>query len=125
MSSKKNMILVVDDDPEVAETFRFALSRSDFGVAVADNGNQAIALIESCPPDLVVLDLMLPKRSGFLVLESIRQHSAIPVIVVTANEGKRHREYVELLGVSQYFCKPVSIEDLVRSVKDHLKPSVV
>ena len=113
-------VLLVDDDPEIVETLKFAFSRNGYEVIVARNGNEALALCETKQPDLMILDLMMPKRSGFLVLEELRQNanSTIPVIVITANEGSRHREYVEVLGVSNYFCKPLAIETLLDAAND-------
>ena len=86
--------------------------------------NEALALAETKDPDVMILDLMMPKRSGFLVLEELRQtgRSPLPVIVITANEGSRHREYVEVLGVREYFCKPIAIEALLESVERIVQP---
>ncbi len=116
----KRSVLLVDDDPEIVETLKFAFSRNGYEVIVARNGNEALALCETKKPGLMVLDLMMPKRSGFLVLEELRQKSktTIPVIVITANEGSRHREYVEVLGISSYFCKPLAIETLLEAAND-------
>ncbi len=112
-------MLLVDDDPEIVETLKFALSRNGYEVFIARNGNEALAMAETKEPDLMILDLMMPKRSGFLVLEELRQtgRSPLPVIVITANEGSRHKEYVEMLGVNEYFCKPIAIESLLHSVE--------
>ena len=67
-------VLIVDDDPEVVESVRYALESNGFSVSVARDGNQGLALAETKKPDLLVLDMMMPKRSGFLVLE---QHVGI------------------------------------------------
>ena len=69
-------------------------------------------------PDLVILDMMMPKRSGFLVLERIRRSRPVPlrVIMVTANEGSRHKAYAEMLGVDDYLRKPFAIDRLLESV---------
>ena len=111
-------VLVVDDDYEIVETLKFALRSNGYSVITARNGNEALAMAETKNPDVMVLDLMMPKRSGFLVLEHLRQtgDSPLPVIVITANEGSRHREYVEVLGVREYFCKPIAIESLLECV---------
>ena len=73
-------------------------------------------------PDLVILDMMLPKRSGFLVLETLRQFEPIPtrVIMITANDGKRHREYAESLGVDGYLIKPFEVSTLIKMVNELL-----
>ena len=70
-------------------------------------------------PDLVILDMMMPKRSGFLVLEKLRRSRPVPlrVIMITANEGSRHKAYAEMLGVHDYLRKPFSIDKLMESVE--------
>jgi DNA-binding response OmpR family regulator len=76
------------------------------------------------PPDLVILDMMLPKRSGFLALERIKGHEESPlVIMVTANEGKRHQAYAESLGVDAYLQKPVPLARLIQEAVDLLNAS--
>jgi DNA-binding response OmpR family regulator len=118
---QRHHILIVDDDPEIIETLQYALGEKGFQVSIARDGNQGVAIAETKKPDLVILDMMMPRRSGFLVLERLRQtiETSIPVIMITANEGTRHREYAELLGVNDYISKPFPIERLLGSV-DHL-----
>ncbi len=108
------LILVVDDDPDVITTVKLAFEASEAKVITARDGNQAISQAKSQDPDLIVLDMMMPKRSGFLVLESIKQkpgHGKRPfVIMITANEGKRHETYARHLGVEEYLTKPFSMD---------------
>ena len=83
----------------------------------ATDGNAAVAAVQSFEPEAIVLDMMLPKRSGFLVLEKIREQDDPPVVVmVTANQGKRHMAYAESLGVHAYLNKPVPLQRLVDTV---------
>lgn len=112
-------ILIVDDDPDIIESVRFPLERKGYDVLVARDGNQGIALAEKEEPDLVILDMMMPKRSGFLVLEKIRRtHTApIRIIMITANEGSRHKAYAEMLGVDDYIRKPFAMDRLMESVE--------
>ena len=85
------------------------------------DGNSAVRIVEGDPPDLVVLDMMLPKRSGFLVLEKIKKFETAPrVVMVTANEGKRHQQYAENLGVDGYVLKPVRLERLISLAEELL-----
>ena len=85
----------------------------------ASDGNTAGAYCNDDPPDLVVLDMMLPGRSGFLVLEKIKGREDSPlVIMVTANEGKRHQEYAEAIGVDAYMIKPVPLASLVEKAAE-------
>ena len=111
-------ILIVDDDAEIIESIRFALQTKGYQILVARDGNQGLALAEREDPDLVILDMMMPKRSGFLVLEKLRRTRPVPVrvIMITANEGSRHKAYAEMLGVDDYIRKPFGMDRLVESV---------
>ena len=116
-------ILVVDDDVEIIESVSYALESKGYKVVVARDGNQALALAECEKPQLMILDMMMPKRSGFLVLEKMRRENElpVPVIMITGNEGSRHQAYAELLGVSEYIRKPFAIEKLLEAVDRLLK----
>ena len=111
-------ILLVDDDPEIIESMRTVLESRGYQILVARDGNQGLAMAENDGPDLVVLDMMMPKRSGFLVLEKLRRSSPNPVrvIMITANEGSRHKAYAEMLGVDDYIRKPFAMDRLLDSV---------
>ena len=118
-SAKSKRILLVDDDGEIIEALRYALESKGYTILVARDGNQGLALAEREDPDLVILDMMMPKRSGFLVLEKLRRTRPIPVrvIMITANEGSRHKAYAEMLGVDDYIRKPFPMDRLVESVE--------
>jgi DNA-binding response OmpR family regulator len=114
-------ILIVDDDPEVRAAIDHALQAEGALTQTCGDGNSAVRICESEPPELVVLDMMLPKRSGFLVLEKIRVLEDPPkVIMVTANEGRRHKAYAEELGVNGYLLKPVRLDKLIHMVEELL-----
>ena len=114
-------ILIVDDDPEVRAAIDHALQAEGALTQSCGDGNSAVRICESEPPELVVLDMMLPKRSGFLVLEKIRVLEDPPkVIMVTANEDRRHKAYAEELGVNGYLLKPVRLEKLILMVEELL-----
>jgi DNA-binding response OmpR family regulator len=109
-------ILIVDDDQDIRDSFEAALQAEGALTLVAPDGNEAIRIVSEDPPELVVLDMMLPKRSGFLVLEKIKGYEESPaVIMVTANEGKRHQAYAESLGVDDYLQKPVPLAKLIET----------
>jgi DNA-binding response OmpR family regulator len=112
-------ILLVDDDYEIVESMRLALEAKGFQVLIARDGNQGLVLCEKEDPDLVILDMMMPKRSGFLVLEKLRRTRPVPlrVIMITANEGSRHKAYAEMLGVDDYIRKPFAMDRLMESVQ--------
>jgi CheY-like chemotaxis protein len=111
-------VLLVDDDAEIVESMRTVLESRGYEILVARDGNQGLAMAESEDPDLVVLDMMMPKRSGFLVLEKLRRTRPVPVrvIMITANEGSRHKAYAEMLGVDDYIRKPFAMDRLLESV---------
>ena len=114
MRLKDKKILVVDDDRDVLESISRALQAEGADTRTCGDGNTAVRICESESPQLLVLDMMLPKRSGFLVLERVKRIKNPPkVVMVTANEGKRHQQYAETLGVDGYLIKPVRLEHLI------------
>ena len=117
-AASEKRILLVDDDAEIIESMRTVLEAKGYTVMIARDGNQGVAPAEKELPDLVVLDMMMPKRSGFLVLERLRRSQQTPlrIIMVTANEGSRHRAYAEMLGVDDYIRKPFAMDRLLESV---------
>ena len=112
-------ILLVDDDYEIIESMRMLLENKGYTVIVARDGNQGLAMAERENPDLLILDMMMPKRSGFLVLEKLRRSRPEPmrIIMITANEGSRHKAYAEMLGVDDYIRKPFAMDRLLESVE--------
>lgn len=112
-------ILLVDDDIEIIESIKIALQAKGYEILIARDGNQGLAMAERENPSLVILDMMMPKRSGFLVLEKLRrtQKNPMRVIMITANEGSRHKAYAEMLGVDDYLRKPFAMDRLLESVE--------
>jgi DNA-binding response OmpR family regulator len=107
-------VLIVDDDRDVLESMEAAFRSEGASTLTCMDGNEAVRLCNDEAPDLVVLDMMLPRRSGFLVLEKIKGREDSPaVIMVTANEGRRHQAYAESLGVDRYLLKPVPLARLL------------
>lgn len=117
--SGSKRILLVDDDAEIIESLRLTLESKGYEVMIARDGNQGLAITEREDPDLVILDMMMPKRSGFLVLEKLRRTRENPprIIMITANEGSRHKAYAEMLGVDDYIRKPFPMDRLLASVE--------
>ena len=118
MPSAQKVILLVDDDNEIVESMRAVLESKGYRIMVARDGNSGLTIAERESPDLIVLDMMMPKKSGFLVLEKLkgRPGGLIPTIMITGNEGSRHRAYAEMLGVRDYIRKPFAMEKLVRAI---------
>jgi DNA-binding response OmpR family regulator len=111
-------ILVVDDDRELNDGLREVLIREGYNVIQASNGIQARDMIYQARPDLVILDMMMPRMGGFPVLEHFRgKADAPPIIMVTANEGSRHKAYAEMLGVVKYVRKPFPMDVLLETVE--------
>ena len=114
-------ILLVDDDPEIRMSIEAALEPLGAELLTADNGNTAVELTLEKSPDLVILDMMLPKRSGFLVLEKIKRGKSKGekplVLMITANTGQRHKAYARTLGVDDSLLKPFHMGRLVETVR--------
>ncbi len=121
---KGKSILLVDDDQDILLSMQTALAETGADIDTVGDGDSAVQKVSVSPPDLLVLDVMLPKRSGFLVLEKIRQtiKKTDPprVIMITGNPGARHRVYAETLGIDLYLNKPFRIEKLVEAAKELL-----
>ena len=115
-------ILIVEDDPDMVKALAAVIGDTGATISTAVDGNAAIEVAAECDPDLVVLDAMLPKRSGFLVLEKLKgpkkKRGEKPfIIMITGNEGKRHQTWAESLGVDGYLNKPFRMERLVESIE--------
>ena len=118
-------ILIVDDDRELVDGLRTMLERQGYRVIQAHDGHQGKAAIYNQRPDLVILDMMMPRMGGYPVLEHFRdKQDAPPVIMITANEGSRHKAYAEYLGVVAYIRKPFATEKLMEAVNKAFEPPV-
>lgn len=114
-------VLLVDDDKDILAAMQAALADLGPEILTANDGDGAIKQAETGHPDVVVLDMMLPKRSGFLVMEKLKKGKKRTdpprVIMITGNQGSRHKTYAESLGVDIYLNKPFRMEKLIESVK--------
>ena len=114
-------ILIVDDDEDILGSIDLAMRSEGAVTTTVTDGNAAVHMVHADEPEAVILDMMLPKRSGFLVLEKIIEAPAPPIVVmITANQGKRHMAYAQALGVDAYLIKPVPLQRLVDTVVDLL-----
>src|SRR3954453_10800259 len=114
-------ILVVDDDLELSDGLRAVLERQGHRVIQARDGQQGKQRIYEQRPDLVILDMMMPRMGGYPVLEHFKDKpDAPPIIMITANEGSRHKAYAEYLGVIDYMRKPFAMEKLLEAVQKAL-----
>jgi DNA-binding response OmpR family regulator len=118
----QKVILIVDDDHELSDGIRAVLENQGHKVLQARDGQQGQNLIYQQRPDLVILDMMMPRKGGYPVLEHFRdKKDAPPIIMITANEGSRHKAYAEYLGVIDYIRKPFAMERLLEAVERGLK----
>src|SRR6516225_7846821 len=124
MADERKTILVVDDDNELSDGLRTVLEKQGHRVVQARDGQQGKQMIYNHRPDLVILDMMMPRMGGYPVLEHFRgKTDAPPIIMITANEGSRHKAYAEYLGVIDYIRKPFAMERLLEAVERGLGAS--
>ena len=113
-------VLVVDDEPNIARSLEFLMDQAGYEVRVANDGEQALRAIEDQRPDLVLLDLMIPKRDGYEVCQAIRENPNwrdIHIIMLTAKGQEAERERGIEVGADDYVTKPFSTRALVEKVK--------
>jgi two-component system response regulator ResD len=114
-------ILIVDDEPQVLEVLKLYLSRDGFRVTTAGDGRAALTAFDTQTPDLIVLDLMLPKVDGFQVFKELRAKSPVPIIMLTARGDELDRVLGLELGADDYIVKPFSPREVVARVKNVLR----
>ena len=118
-------VMLIEDEPNIMEAIRFVLSRDGWKVSCHSDGATALAAIQRVTPDVVVLDVMLPNRSGFEVLKDLREDPALkdlPVLMLTAKGQTKDRERAALLGSNAFMTKPFSnaeVRDRLRAMVSH------
>lgn len=116
-------ILIVDDEPNIVVSLEFLMKREGFEVSIASDGEAALKSVEQSPPDLVLLDIMLPKKNGFEVCEVIRARpdwQQVKIIMLTAKGRDTEVAKGTALGADAYLTKPFSTKDLVAQVRQML-----
>ena len=121
MPAKKTTILTADDDPQLLRLISRNLELEDYEVVTASNGQQALEMIETQTPDLVLLDVMMPKMDGFTVCQRVREFSAIPIILITARGQDQDKVRGLDLGADDYLTKPFSVDELLARVRAVLR----
>ena len=114
-------VLLIEDEPNIIEAIRFILSRDGWTVDVHSDGATAVAAVAAREPDLIILDVMLPNRSGYDILADIRAEPAtqeLPVLMLTARGQTKDREMAERYGVSRFMTKPFSNSEVLSSVRE-------
>ncbi len=120
-----NRILLIEDEPNIIEAVGFILSRAGLEVKTHANGNDALEAVRAHAPDLVILDVMLPGRNGFDILQDIRADAdlaGLPVLLLTARGQERDRELAARYGASRFMTKPFSNADVLAAVRDMVAP---
>lgn len=116
-------VLVVDDEPNIVMSLEFLMKRAGFEVQVARNGREALAALEGTPPDLLLLDVMMPELDGYEVCERVRQRpewNQTKIIMLTARGRDAERQRGLALGADRYVTKPFSTRELVEQAKQLL-----
>jgi CheY-like chemotaxis protein/DNA-directed RNA polymerase subunit RPC12/RpoP len=117
-NEEEKVILLVDDDRELNDGLRFLLEKQGHRVIQAFDGAEAREMVHRKRPDLIILDMMMPKMGGYPLLEYFHKRpEAPPIIMITAKEGSQHKLYAEYLGVADYLNKPFAIERFLESVE--------
>ena len=123
MPAKNTTLVVADDDPQLLRLMTHNLQLEGFDVLAASDGQQALELIENHAPDLVLLDVMMPKMDGFTVCSRVREFSAVPIIIVTARGQDQDKVRGLDLGADDYLTKPFMVEELLARVRAVLRRS--
>ena len=116
-------VLIADDEPNIVTSLEFLLEKAGYEVKIARTGDEALALVESFAPDAVLLDVMMPSKSGYVVCQEIRENPAwrdIKIIMLTAKGRDVEIDKGFALGANAYITKPFSTKELVRTVRDLL-----
>lgn len=121
----KKLILVVDDEKAIGDILKINLEKEGYGVLIAADGEEGLSLALDRNPDLVLLDVMLPKMDGFEVCKKIRQKSEVPVVMLTARSEEIDKILGLELGADDYVTKPFSVRELMARVKANLRRTVV
>nr|HML48111.1 response regulator [Clostridia bacterium] len=117
MKDGKNRILLVDDDPNILQLLQLYLDKEGFSVETAMRGDKALEMFRTNPPNLILLDIMLPGMDGWQVCREIRKTSNIPVIMVTAKDETFDKVLGLELGADDYIAKPFEPKELVARIK--------
>lgn len=113
-------VLIVEDEPNIADALRFLLTREGFDVSVESDGAKALDRLQAVAADLVILDVMLPNRSGFDILRDMRSNGRVtpPVLMLTAKGQAQDRQTAEALGVTAFMTKPFSNAEVIETVRE-------
>lgn len=114
-------VLLIEDEPNILEAIRFILSREGWRVDTHSNGATAVEAVQRRVPDILILDVMLPNRSGFDILRDLRRDPAtadLPVLMLTARGQKADRELADKCGANRFMSKPFSNAEVLSAVRE-------
>ena len=117
----ERLVLIIEDEPNIIEAIRFILARDGWRVDTHSDGETALSAIQDRAPDLVILDVMLPNKSGYDILHDLRAEAAtqaLPVLMLTARGQREDRELAEKLGASKFMTKPFSNGEVLSTVRE-------
>ncbi len=118
---EERRVLLIEDEPNIIEAIRFILSRDGWRVDTHSDGKSAVEAVRERSPDLIILDVMLPNRSGYDILNDLRgaeETHDVPVLMLTARGQKKDRELAERLGASRFMTKPFSNREILETVRE-------
>ena len=124
MSDIRSRILIVDDEPDLLSVLHFGLEIEGFEVLDASDGEQALRMAREQKPDLIVLDLMLPRIDGYKVCRALKfdeRYRRIPIFILSARSGETDRKLAFDLGADGFVTKPYDMKDLVARIRERLK----
>ena len=124
MPATAQRILIVDDEPDLRSVLRFGLEAAGFEVSEAADGEQGLQMACDTLPDLIVLDLMLPRMDGYKVCRALKfddRYRQIPVFILSARTGETDRRLALDLGADAYVTKPYDMKDLIERIRERLK----
>jgi len=127
MSDLPHRILIVDDEPDLLSVLRFGLEAEGFEVIEASDGERGLELARTQSPDLLVLDLMLPRMDGYKVCRALKfdeRFRQLPIFILSARSGETDRRLALDLGADDYITKPYEVRDLVSRIRAKLPPAV-
>ncbi len=123
MSDGKQRILIVDDEPDLLAVLKIGLESAGYDVLMASDGEQGLALARQCAPDLLLLDLMLPRMDGYKVCRALKfdeRYKQIPIFILSARSGETDRRLALELGADEFHTKPYEMRALVERVRARL-----
>lgn len=121
MNDSKKKILVVEDEKSISDIIKYNLEKEGFGVVTAYDGEEALSQVKAEDPDLILLDVMLPKLDGFSVCKQVRETNTVPIIMLTAKEEEVDKVLGLELGADDYMTKPFGMRELLARIKANIR----